>query len=327
MEYAPRFIFGISVRQCGVVCSDGVELMGLALNRQDTANPGLARDILFIPGQFDNAYQQRKNHSLLEECARRGLGCVMANTRGQDYYGYQRVYTVKDGGFDFANYEWRLLGSSFERVRDADRDLDAWLDFVMTLYDGRDVVLAGHSHGAVKIANFALESGDKYKSQIAGLVLLSPSDDIGNQRNHLGARFEEALEIARSHVASGDENWIMPVWTYSAPMSAGTYWEAFGPDSPLTTFAFHAPELSPLARGEASWSARTLIVFGSEDLATGSIDPHAACDLFKTWLPSTTDVSSLVVAGANHHYRGFEQVVATSACDWALRGQVRRAEH
>ena len=90
MIYDERFRVPIQFEQCGVICGDGVELMGLASVRSVSGEADAV--LLYIPGQFDNAYQQRKNHLLALKATEAGFGCVMANSRGQDYYGYQRKY-------------------------------------------------------------------------------------------------------------------------------------------------------------------------------------------------------------------------------------------
>ena len=314
MRYSRRFVADVAVRQCGVVCDDGVELMGLAL---DPDRSGRRRGaILFAHGQFDNAYQPRLNHFLVEECARVGLACVLANTRGQDLCCEQRTYHPAEGALGTDDYGWTLLGSSLELVTEAHLDLDAWIGLALETYDVPQVFLAGHSHGAVKVANYAL-AAPAAPSNVAGIALLSPSDDIGSRRAALGARYPEAVEVARALVDRGRATELMPDWAYWAPLSARTYLEGMGPGSPLSTFALHAPETSPLARG-GGWPAPTLVVYGEDDGATAGMSSDEACRIIRTWLARSAAVTSVVVAGANHSYKGHEARVAATVCRWAL---------
>ena len=212
-----------------------------------------------------------------------------------------------------------MLGSTFERVRDADYDLDAWLGFVTDLAPNARVILAGHSHGAIKIANYMARHGDaqRHSGQIAGVALLSPSDDIGSQRDTLGSRYDEAVNVARGYVEQGEAEALMPGWAFSAPMSAGSYYEAFGPESPLKTFAFHAPEESPLPG--MGWTEPTLVVFGSDDGATGALSSDAAASIASRLLSTSQSCDTVVVPDTNHHYRDAESTVADAVVTWATR--------
>jgi pimeloyl-ACP methyl ester carboxylesterase len=315
MRAGSRFIAGVPVRQCAVVCADGIELMGLVLDPGRSSSRRGA--ILFVHGQFDNAYQPRLNQRLLEECARADLACVVANTRGQDLYSEQRTYPPAGSAFGTDDYGWVLLGSSQELVAEAGVDLDAWIGFVIETFQVPQVFLAGHSHGAIKAANYALDSADDAVSTLAGIALLSPSDDIGSRRAALGERYSEALELARALVEQGRETDLMPTWAYWAPLSARTYLEGFGAGSPLRTFALHEPETSPLASG-GGWPVPTLVVYGEADGATAGMSSDAACRLIHSWLTRAPAVTSVVVAGADHTYKGHEAGVARAICEWAV---------
>jgi pimeloyl-ACP methyl ester carboxylesterase len=311
MKYGPQFIVPPEVKLCGVICADGLELMGLASTETVDGSTTLA--VLYVPGQFDNAYQQRKNHYLLEAAVESSLGCVLANTRGQDYYGYQRRYPSPT---NTEEYTWELLGSTFERVREANYDLAAWTTFISSYSPTAAIVLVGHSHGAVKVANYMLAGAGNATQRVQGVVLLSPSDDIGSQRDRLKDRYDKALELAAKMVDDGQPNDLMPKWAFSAPMSAGTYYEAYGPDSPLTTFAYHEPSLSPLSHDSSGWQQPTLVVFGSDDGATGVMGSDQACEVARGLLSQTERCDTFVVPNTNHHYRGAEDVVAQRVVQW-----------
>lgn len=284
--------------------------MGLASVSTYEKQPSIT--VLFLPGQFDNAYQQRLNHSLLYQASLAEYGCVLANSRGQDYCSYQRKY-----GADFANeYSWVRIGSSFERVRDAHYDVSAWIDLISEIAPGSRLALAGHSHGAIKVANYMIEEKESRRERVAAIVLLSPSDDIGSRKAKLGTRYDEAVMIAKAHVEEGKPDALMPEWTVSAPLSAGTYYEAFGPESPLRTFAFHSPEISPLSESQAGWIQPSLVIFGSNDGATGSASSDEACAISKNLLSRSKACETVVIENTDHHYRGSEDAVAKAVVDW-----------
>lgn len=297
--------------QCGTVCPDGVELMGLATATLASGDAGVV--LAYIPGQYDNGYQFRRGQALLGAASDAGMACLLANTRGQDSFCRLRKHSDGEIGED---YEWVQLGSTFERVGEAGYDLDAWLAFIADLAPRARIVLVGHSHGALKIANHLLASGGAERPTLAGAVLLSPSDDIGCQRDLLGDRYEEALRWASQRVESGDGRALMPGWAYEDPISAGTYLEAYGPDSPLRTFAFHRPEEATIAAPEAIWPQPTLAVFGSDDIATGPVSSEEAIATMTRWFSGGGRLDAMVVAGAEHEYRGYEDRVARAVTDW-----------
>jgi Alpha/beta hydrolase family len=316
VDYGGHFTLRVSMRQCGTVCVDGVELMGLVSDVALCGDPSLT--VVYVPGQFENAYQPRRIHSLAAAASEAGLGVLLTNTRGQDYFGYQRRYP---DAADRDRYRWDQLGSTFERVAEAERDLDAWLSFAGDAAPDSRVVLVGHSHGAVKIANYLLAPGEEAQAgRLAGVVLLSPSDDIGAQRADLGDRYDEALEWASARIEAGEERELMPTWALSVPISAGTYFEAYGPGSPLRTFAFGEPSASPLAGAESTWPQPTLVVFGSDDLATGGVTSRDAVDLLTQWF-AQTPLESLIVDGADHEYRGHEDSLARSVVEWIMAAE------
>jgi alpha-beta hydrolase superfamily lysophospholipase len=299
------------MHQCGTVCADGVELMGLATATLVSGDPEVV--VAYIPGQYDNAYQFRRSHALLGAASDAGMACLLANTRGQDSFCRLRRHPGREIGED---YEWAQLGSSFERVGEAGYDLEAWLSFIADLAPQARVSLVGHSHGALKIANYLLGDGGTKSDSLAGVVLLSPSDDIGCQRELLGDRYEEALDWAAQRVESGDDRALMPDWAYEDPISAGTYLEAYGPGSPLRTFAFDRPEEATIAAPEAVWPQPTLAVFGSDDIATGPVSSEEAIATMTRWFSGRGRLDAVWVAGAEHEYRGYEDRVAQIVIDW-----------
>jgi alpha-beta hydrolase superfamily lysophospholipase len=319
VDYGRHFTLPIAMRQCGTVCADGVELMGLV--SEALVSGDLPLSVVYVPGQYENAYQPRRNHSLAIAASEAGIGVLLTNTRGQDHFGYQRRYPDDEGR---GGYRWDQLGSSFERVSEAERDLDAWLSFVEDVAPNSRVVLVGHSHGAVKIANYLIASDEATRpGRLAGVVLLSPSDDIGAQRAELGDRYDEALDWAVARIENGDERGLMPSWAISAPMSASTYLEAYGPESPLRTFAFGEPSGSALTSAEAIWSHPTLVVFGSDDIATGGVSSRDAVEMLTGWFADVNPLDSLIVDGAEHEYSGHEDSLARSVVEW-IGDSVRR---
>ncbi len=303
------------VKQCRVVCADGVELLGLV-----SPPNGHSQDVpilLYLHGQFDNAYQQRVNHVLLEATVDRGWGAVLANTRGQDYYAYQRKFSNDS---DPESYTWTLFGSSFEKVTEAPLDIEAWTQFAGEgLGQRRNVILIGHSHGAVKVANYLSDnSANSTTVQIVAAALLSPSDDIGGQRSKLGTRYGEALDIAKGLVESGRGQSYMPEWAYSSPMSAATYLEAFDKQSPLRAFALHEPDSSPLTAMKEPWALPTLVTFGEHDGATAGMPSEQAIAIIEARiLQGVPSLSGSVIESADHHYRSKERDLVATILNWA----------
>jgi pimeloyl-ACP methyl ester carboxylesterase len=108
----------------------------------------------------------------------------------------------------------------YEVLADCVPDIRAWIDFAVGR-GAKRVILQGHSHGAIKAAYYLIATHDP---RVCGLVLLSPSDDMGIGRRDLGERLFLAMrERARALLSSGRGRELLPLGKLRYPVSAATF--------------------------------------------------------------------------------------------------------
>ena len=194
--------------------------MGLVSAQE--AEPGVV--LLFIPGQFDNAYQQHKNHALLRSCAAAGYGCVLANSGVRTITAINAFIRIPPGRLSTPGKA--VLGSSFEY-----EEMVTWISqpgfhISASHIQVARVVLAGHSHGD-QIAHYMRR--EAAADCVGAVALLSPSDYLANRARVVGGSLRRSPPDRAGAGSQGQPEALMPEWAFSAPMSAGTYAEAFGP--------------------------------------------------------------------------------------------------
>jgi len=115
--------------------------------------------IVYVHGLTSSVF--RRGHVLIGRAlAEAGCTVIAGNNRGS---ALAYPLLLHSGG--------RVLGGTwFERLEEAARDLDAWIDLAIGT-GARTVLLLGHSLGAIKAIVYAAEHADR---QLAGLVLASP---------------------------------------------------------------------------------------------------------------------------------------------------------
>jgi hypothetical protein len=177
-----------------------------------------------------------------------------------------------------------------------------------------EIYLQGHSSGANKVVYYlSQESSQKIK----GTILLSPCDDIGLQIENLGEKYDNMLDIARVLIKEGNENSLMPEGSfYSYPISAKTYLNFFGPNSPIDTFPYRDPtrEFKNLQKIETP----ILALFGNNGEYV--IDNIAeTLDLLEMKAGSCPSFTKIILDGATHNYLGKENKLADILIDWITK--------
>ena len=283
---------------CRVITSDGLELQGLWMQgRNPTA-------VLHTHGIAGNFYENRFIDNVADAVRGRGMGLLTANNRGHDYMS-DSIRTSEDGTLDYVQ-----IGGIYEIFDQSITDVAAWVDF-LNAGGVRRIILMGHSHAALKVTHYLSVTGD---SRIAGLVLLSPSDDFGCQRARLGDGFDAALAVAEKLVASDHGRDLMPGHYFHYPVSAQTYLDIFRPDSPLRMFNISGTEgvgLEALGTIEVP----VLVVVGSvEEAFVG--DPREYLAGIEKAMGRAETFRGRVIEGAPHNYLGSDEQVAHHVGEW-----------
>lgn len=286
---------------CRVLTKDGLELQGLFVCPED--RPGTTT-VLHVHGLAGNFYENRFIDHVAEALAGRGQNFLTVNTRGRDYLS-DFICETGDGKTEF-----RQIGGIHEIFRECTRDIEAWVEFLISRGTAR-VILQGHSHGALKVTYYLYKKTDP---RIAGLILLSPSDDLGRQRARIGDRFDEALEVAQSLITRGDGANLMPQGYFHYPVSARTYVDIFGRDSLVKLFNVSRTDTDDFPE-LASLTIPVLAVVGSvdEEFLGG---PQEYLDSIRVICKNAPGFEGHVVVGAPHTYLHFEPEVARRVTDW-----------
>ena len=189
-------------------------------------------------------------------------------------------------------------------------DIGAWVDLLVARGSKR-VVLQGHSHGALKVTYYLYKAQDH---NVVGLILLSPSDDFGCQRDRIGDRFDEALAAAAEMIRDGKGMNLMPAEYFHYPVSAITYRDIFQKDSGLDMFNLSRTDTSEFPEVE-SVRVPTLVIVGSVDEAFLGT-PQAYLSDLKGYMSGAPSFTGCVIEGAPHSYLHFERQLADRIGGW-----------
>lgn len=279
---------------------DELELHGLLCEPKQKAR-GV---VVHVHGTAGNFYENRFIDVIAEQLVSNKFSFLAGDNRGRDYIS-DFLKKMDD------NLTSVRIGSTYEIFEESFHDTGGWIDFI-TNRGYRNIVLEGHSTGALKIALYQSQMQDP---GVAGMILMSPSDDIGLQRHSLGKRFEDSLRIAEEMVKQGKGKEFVPDWANDFPISAKTYLDLFGPANKINLFQFSDPlfEFSQLNKIRCP----ILAFFGTErEAILGSVDE--ALTLIKQNASSSTVCEIEKIVGAPHNYRGYENKVANLIVKWLL---------
>ena len=298
---------------CRVLTSDGLELQGILA----TPEGGIAdTSVLHVHGLAGNFYENRFVDDAAGAVTSCGMNFLTANNRGHDYIS-DFIVESNDGTTGSVQ-----IGGVYEIFEDCVRDIAAWVGFLRSRGSKR-IILQGHSHGALKVTYYfyreinpgrAAEGGTAAGPEIAGMVLLSPSDDFGCQRERVGEAFDEAIGAAREMVDRGAARDLLPPGYFHYPVSARTFLDIFNGGSALGMFNLSGTDRKHFAEIE-SINVPVLAIVGSVDEAfIGS--PEAYLDSLKSQLKNAQGFEGRVIEGAPHNYLGFDARVAGHISGW-----------
>ena len=306
---------------CRVRTSDGLELQGLFV---PPASGPAETTVVHIHGLSGNFYENRFVDHLAEAASGAGANFIAANNRGHEYIA-DFISESSDGAVTS-----KQIGGAFEVFEDCLKDIEAWVDFARGR-GARRIVLEGHSHGALKATHYLTRLGDpaaepgaapaagssagsSVHPAIAGLVLLSPSDDFGLQRYRMGRRFDEILGIVKRMVDEGRGAEFIPRDYFHYHISAATYYDTFRPDSALKIFNI---SMTDTHRFPALESVRipVLVLVGSVDEAFVGRPDEFIVDV-KRRLKKTKSFTGHVIKDAPHNYLGHEAELAGHLEGW-----------
>jgi len=322
----------ISGELCRVLTDDGLELNGLyvgpgwnteARSRKPEA-AGSAPSARFpasgsfcvvhVHGWDGNFYENRFIDYAGRVCGQHGIGFLSGNNRGHDYIAdilrVRRRQGSGSGREQAARFDYVQVGGMYEKLTDSVADIRAWIDFAAGR-GAKRIVLQGHSHGAIKVTSYLSVTGDP---RVSGLVLLSPSDDMGMARRQLGERYNWVLARAREMVSKGSGRNLLSARDSSYPVSAATFFDCHNKSSITGIFNMSRTDRTEFPELAAVRVPVLMVVGTVEEAFVGSPQKYVA-DVEKCMVncPSFTGA---VIQGAPHNYLGHEPALAAELEGW-----------
>lgn len=274
---------------------DDLILQGLLYEPESTTN----KIVVHIHGMGGNFYENRFLDSMANVYTKNGWAFLPFNTRGHDLIADFPVAGNKE--------KFKRIGNSREKFAESIYDVGAWLDLVSEL-GFKEIVLQGHSLGAVKAVYYLGKTGDK---RISKLVLASPPDMVALaevEENH-----KALLKQSKEMILQGKGESLLPemIWNWYY-LSANTYVDFAkrgGAIDVFNTYDKQAPSILSKIR------IPTLAFLGGEDNAM-VIPKMEALEILKSKAKNCPVFDIRIVENAPHSYFGHEKEVAMMIKDW-----------
>ncbi len=225
-----------------------------------------------------------------------GYPFVSANTRGHDISAFMwRASGGKPTPWSSPAGMPVGIGSAWERLDEAPRDLTAWVDVVADLGTG-GVVLVGHSSGAQRVVLYQAQRQDP---RVVGIALASP-----DLRGFMPAG---EVEMAQRLVAEGRGLEVLPAQPY-AP------WYRQSAQSVVSKAAVlsHLLEADDEEPTIATIRSPLLVFFGAHERGVA-----ATLETIRRQAKAAARVDTEVIEDADHVYTGHEVDVAGVIARWA----------
>ena len=323
MIVTKRICIGIAGEFCRVLTDDGLELNGFYQPRGIGDSTASSHCLVHVHGWDGNFYENRFIDHAARVCAQQGIGFASGNNRGHDYIAdilrsrksqkpkSKRQKAEPTGGLDYVQ-----VGGIYEKLTDSVADIKAWIDFAAGR-GAKRIILQGHSHGAIKVTNYVFGTGDP---RVSGLILLSPSDDMGIARKQLGERYLWVLARAREMVSKGSGRNLLPTRDSAYPVSAATFFDCHNKKSMTGIFNMSRTDRTEFAE-LAAVRVPVLMAVGTVDEAFVG-KPQKYVDDVRACMVNCPSFTGAVIDGAPHNYLARERELAGVLKRW-LRVRVR----
>ncbi|MBP7057540.1 alpha/beta hydrolase [Candidatus Gracilibacteria bacterium] len=277
---------------------DGLILQGLLYEHGTKSK----RAILHVHGMSGNNYENRFYSEMIIQNVANDWAFFVINNRGHDYIADIPVASDKE--------EYRRIGNAYEVFEESIFDIAAAIDY-LAQNGYEEIVLQGHSLGAVKIAYYCAETNDE---RVSRLIMISPPDMVGLAE--ADSDYQQLIIEAKKLVASGNEDQLPPkvIWG-SYWLSAKTMLNFSIPGNAIDVFNFTRPQtLSILEKLKLP----ILAIMGELDDAVTMPIPEAMA-ILKQKCANCSDYTDVVIANAPHSYFGAEAKLAATILQWLLQ--------
>lgn len=279
-----------------ITTRDGVVLAGGVVypKRKGTTAVVLAHGLM---GKFYGWLPRME--PLVKGLASRGMAVALFNTRGHDVVStisyIQRTVLRKT-----EDRPLKIGGSATERFEDCVYDIRAMIDFfVRSGY--RNIILAGHSTGANKVAYYQYKTKDP---RVKKIVLLSPISDPAVARREYGATLKAYLQNALRAVHRGDGDKFLMSTSSDPLLTPKRFLSLYTPGGAEDVFPYYNPKGN--WRAMESIRVPLLTVVGNHDQF---LDRDAG-EYMEVFQQHVRDFRGTIIAGADHSFNKREKELA-----------------
>ena len=274
--------------------TDNVKLDGIIYKAEETTK----RILISTHGMITNCIKER-DEIIAKEIEKIKIDTLVYNNRGHDIMSFIKKQ----------NGEETIGGTAFEDVEECTNDIEGAITFCLEK-GYKEIYLMGHSLGSTKTVytyNKLIENKQKtILEKIKGIILLSLIDIPTVLRIYLNTRYPEMLTYAKNMEREKMENILMPETAFLYPISVKTFLK-YARDYENINFArfsekqYEFKELNnikvPLM---LRWgNIKEMILQKPEEL----------CNNLKEKI-SNKQLDIGYIDGANHSYRGKEEILA-----------------
>jgi pimeloyl-ACP methyl ester carboxylesterase len=203
---------------------------------------------------------------------------------------------------DFTTAEVPVAGGFWERISEGHRDVAAAVEFLREQGHTR-IFLSGHSSGGFYAVDYAARDAG-----LAGLALLSP---LTSNRTALPRWFpgegqlEEALQLARTMVAEGRGQHLIPLSSWYYAISAESL-------------------LERAADSDDGWEHKLAALDCPVLMIWGEAESRDRLWAGIVRRIGRADIGTLSLPGCEHHFAGFERDVAEAVRGFVTAGSAAR---
>jgi alpha-beta hydrolase superfamily lysophospholipase len=248
---------------------------------------------LHVHGMAGNFYENRFIDVMAESIVRKDYAFFSINTRGHDLIAYFPIAGTEE--------KYRKIGDAYEKFEECLLDIKAAIDYLQNSgYE--EVVLCGHSLGAVKVSYYMAKTQD---IRVKKLILMSPPDMIGLGEE--GENHEQLMMEAQKMISEGRGGELLPdkIWDYYH-LSADTYVDLNTRGYPVDIFNTYDKAKPSLL---AEIRIPTLAFLGEKDDAA-ILPKREALEIIKSKAINAPSFEIDIIPGAPHSYFGKEQDMA-----------------
>lgn len=227
---------------------DSLILQGLIY----TPSTSTTKAYLHIHGMGGNFYENLFLDSMATELTNNSYAFLSINTRGHDQ--------IADFPTAGSEEKHKRIGNTYEKFEECVLDIKSAIDYLeQNRYT--EIILCGHSLGAVKVAYYIGKTQD---SRVSKLVLMSPPDmvslfEVENYHTDLLAQSKQLIAEGK-----GEELLNQKIWDWYH-LSANTYVDLSSRDYPVDVFNSYDKDKTSIL---SEIRIPTLAFLGEKDDAT-----------------------------------------------------------